>query len=84
MCNYIKYDLLDKGFVSSPNHGDFWEWYIDDELKNEGETLKRISPLSVDGVDLTERKWSYEKFNIKFYLQSYFSIVAEKSIYRIY
>ena len=77
LCNFVKYNLLDKGFVSSPKPGDFWEWYIDDGLRSEGETLKKISPLSVDGVDFTEKKWSYEKFDVKFYLQSYFSIVAE-------
>ena len=77
LCNLIKHDLLNKGFVSSPKHGDFFEWYVDENLKNEGKKLKEISPLSVDGVDFTERKWSYEKFDVKYYLQSYFSIVAE-------
>ena len=74
---FIKDKLLDKGFVSFPKYGDFFEWWIDEGLKDEGETLKKISPLSVDGVDLNEKKWSYEKFDVKYYLQSYFSIVAE-------
>ena len=73
-----KYNVLDKGYVSFPRQDDFWKFEtFNGDLKSYEDSLFSKLPLEIDGVELNEKKWSYEKFDNKFYLDSYFQIIAD-------
>ena len=73
-----KYGALDKGYVSFPTQEDFWKFETyNGELKPYENSLFSKLPLKIDKVKLNEKKWSYEKFDNKFYLDSYFQIIAD-------
>ena len=80
--NLEKYGFLEKGFVSFPEDGQFWNWGISEtdfhnKLYPFMESLRKKLPLKIDDVQLKDKKWSYELFDNNFYLKSYFQIVAE-------
>ena len=45
-------------------------------VESERESLEKKMPLVIDRKDLSDVKYSYEKFDIKYYLDSYFQIVT--------
>jgi len=73
-----KHNLLNKGYVSFPKEDDFWKFEThNEELKPYEDSLFSKLPLKIDNIQLGKRKWSYEKFDNRFYLNSYFQIVTE-------
>tara|TARA_B100000029_G_scaffold469905_1_gene508251 strand:- start:3720 stop:5087 length:1368 start_codon:yes stop_codon:yes gene_type:complete len=85
-----KYNLLDKGYVSFGNITEecktdpYTEWqvnlnweYYNKELKPYEKTLMKKLPLVIDRENLDELKYSFELFDISYYLNSYFQIVTE-------
>ena len=73
-----KHNLLNKGYVSFPKEDDFWKFKTyNGELKSYEDSLFSKLPLKIDNIQLDKKKWSYEKFDNKFYLNSYFQIVTE-------
>tara|TARA_R110000782_G_scaffold82936_2_gene162932 strand:- start:3775 stop:5100 length:1326 start_codon:yes stop_codon:yes gene_type:complete len=73
-----KYNFLSKGYVSFPEEKDFWKFETyNGELKPYEDSLFSKLPLKIDNIQLDKKKWSYEKFDNRFYLNSYFQIVAE-------
>jgi len=73
-----KHNLLDKGYVSFPKEDDFWKFETyNGELKSHEDSLFSKLPLKIDNIQLDKKKWSYEKFDNRFYLDSYFQIVTE-------
>ena len=67
--------LLDKGHVSFANNIDDWDWrdMVDEDTKI---SLEKKMPLCIDSDDLSKTKHSYDRFDIKYYLDSYFQIVT--------
>ena len=81
-----KNNFLEKGFVSFPRYGEFWEWDKNEiqynlpdleDLSPYKKSLKKKLPLKIDDRQMEDKKWSYEKFDNRFYLDSYFQIVTE-------
>ena len=73
-----KYNFLSKGYVSFPEEKDFWKFETyNGELKPHEDSLFSKLPLKIDNIQLDKKKWSYEKFDNRFYLNSYFQIVTE-------
>jgi hypothetical protein len=70
-----KYDLLDKGYVSFASGITSWNWK-DMVTESERKSLEKKMPLVIDRKDLSDSKYSYEKFDIKYYLDSYFQVVT--------
>ena len=70
-----KHNLLDKGYVSFANNISDWNWR-DMVTESERESLEKKMPLVIDRKDLSDAKYSYEKFEVKYYLDSYFQIVT--------
>lgn len=70
-----KNNLLDKGYVSFANNISDWDWR-DMITESERESLEKKMPLVIDRKDLSDAKYSYEKFEVKYYLDSYFQIVT--------
>ena len=68
-------NLLDKGYVSFANNISDWDWK-DMVTKSERESLEKKMPLVIDRKDLSDAKYSYEKFEVKYYLDSYFQIAT--------
>jgi hypothetical protein len=72
-----KHNLLDKGYVSFANKLKYpvlnWRDMV---LDNEEKSLEKKMPLVIDVEDLSTTKFSIEKFDIKYYLDSYFQIVT--------
>ena len=70
--------MLNKGYVSFPKEDDFWKFETyNGELKPHEDSLFSKLPLKIDDIQLDKKKWSYEKFDNRFYLDSYFQIVTE-------
>jgi hypothetical protein len=70
-----KNNLLDKGYVSfAPKISD-WDWK-NMVTESERKSLEKKMPLVIDRKDLSDAKYSYEKFDIKYYLDSYFQVVT--------
>ena len=70
-----KNNLLDKGYVSfAPKISD-WDWK-NMVTESERKSLEKKMPLVIDRKDLSDAKYSYEKFKIKYYLDSYFQVVT--------
>ena len=44
--------------------------------ESERKSLEKKMPLVIDRKDLSDAKYSYEKFEVKYYLDSYFQIVT--------
>ena len=81
-----KNNFLEKGFVSFPRYGEFWEWDKNEiqynlpdleDLSPYKKSLKKKLPLKIDDIQMEDKKWSYELFDNNFYLKSYFQIVTE-------
>ena len=73
-----KHNLLEKGYVSFPRKDTFWKFEtFRQDLKPYELSLYTKLPLSIDNIDLEEKKWSYELTNNNFYLDSYFQVVNE-------
>ena len=73
-----KHNLLSKGYISFPKHDEFWKLKtFNQKLKPYEDSLLSKLPLKIDNIQLNKRKWSYEKFDNRFYLNSYFQIVTE-------
>ena len=73
-----KHNLLEKGYVSFPRKDAFWKFEtFRQDLKPYELSLYTKLPLSIDNIDLEEKKWSYELTNNNFYLDSYFQVVNE-------
>ena len=81
-----KNNFLEKGFVSFPRYGEFWEWDKNEieynlpdreDLSLYKKSLIQKLPLRIDDIELLDKKWSYERFDNNFYLKSYFQIVTE-------
>ena len=70
-----KNNLLDKGYISFANNISDWNWK-DMVTKSETKSLEKKMPLVIDRKDLSDVKYSYEKFDVKYYLDSYFQIVT--------
>ena len=70
-----KHNLLDKGYVSFANNISDWNWR-DMVTESERESLEKKMPLVIDRKDLSDAKYSYEKFEVKYYLDSYFQIAT--------
>lgn len=70
-----KNNLLDKGYVSFANNILDWDWR-DMVTEDEKKSIERRLPLKIDKDDLSDSKYSYEEFEIKYYLDSYFQIVC--------
>ena len=70
-----KNNLLDKGYVSFANNISDWNWR-DMVTELERESLEKKMPLVIDRKDLSDAKYSYEKFEVKYYLDSYFQIAT--------
>ena len=70
-----KNNLLDKGYISFANNISDWNWK-DMVTKSETKSLEKKMPLVIDRKDLSTTKFSIEKFDIKYYLDSYFQIVT--------
>ena len=70
-----KNNLLDKGYVSFANNISDWDWK-DVVTKSEKKSLEKKLPLTIDLNDLSQSKHSFDKFDIKYYLDSYFQIVT--------
>ena len=75
-------NFLKDGFFSFPKIEDFNQFgYKFDtsitELKPYVSKFIKSLPYKIDGVNFTQKKWSYEKFDVEYYLQSYFSIICE-------
>ena len=70
-----KHNLLDKGYVSFANKITDWDWK---EMVTEKErvSFEKKMPLVIDEKDLSNTKYSYEKFDVKYFLDSYFQIVT--------
>ena len=70
-----RHNLLDKGYVSFANKITDWDWK---EMVTEKEriSLEKKMPLVIDEKDLSNTKYSYEKFDVKYFLNSYFQIVT--------
>ena len=72
-----KHNLLDKGYVSFANKlkypGLNWRDMVSDY---EEKSLEKKMPLVIDVEDLSTTKYSYEQFDVKYYLDSYFQIVT--------
>jgi hypothetical protein len=72
-----KNNLLDKGYVSFANNIEDPNWNWKDMVtKSETKSLEKKMPLVIDRKDLSDAKYGYEKFDIKYYLDSYFQIVT--------
>jgi len=70
-----KNNLLDKGYVSFANNISDWDWrHL--VVESERESLEKKMPLVIDRKDLSDAKYSYEKFEVKYYLDSYFQIAT--------
>ena len=74
----FKNRILDKGYVSFPKKNAFWkfETYYQD-LKPYELKFFDVLPLTIDDIDLEEKKWSFELTSNNFYLDSYFQVVNE-------
>jgi len=72
-----KNKLLDKGYVSFANNikDSTFNWR-DMVLDYEEKSLEKKMPLVIDVEDLSTTKYSYEQFDVKYYLDSYFQIVT--------
>ena len=70
-----KHNLLDRGYVSFANKITDWDWK---EMVTEKErvSFEKKMPLVIDEKDLSNTKYSYEKFDVKYFLDSYFQIVT--------
>jgi len=68
-------NLLDKGYISFANNIEDWDWR-DMVSVPEKESLEKKLPLVIDLEDLSDSKHSYDKFNVRYYLDSYFQIVT--------
>ena len=77
MISLYKHDLLEKVmFISKKRWILKFETFRQD-LKPYELSLYTKLPLSIDNIDLEEKKWSYELTNNNFYLDSYFQVVNE-------
>ena len=70
-----KNNLLDKGYISFANNISDWNWK-DMVTESERKSLEKKMPLVIDRKDLSDAKYSYEKVDIKYYLDSYFQVVT--------
>ncbi|MBC8428600.1 hypothetical protein H8D04_01815 [bacterium] len=70
-----KHNLLDRGYISFANKITDWDWK---EMVTEKErvSFEKKMPLVIDEKDLSNTKYSYEKFDVKYFLDSYFQIVT--------
>ena len=70
-----KNNLLDKGYVSFANNIEDWDWR-DMVTETEKKSLEKKIPLTIDLKDLSHSKHSFDKFDVKYYLDSYFQITT--------
>ena len=70
-----KHNLLEKGYVSFANKITDWDWR-DMVSEEEKTSLEKKMPLVIDNPDLSLVKHSYDVFDIKYFLDSYFQIVT--------
>ena len=70
-----KHNLLDKGYVSFANKITDWDWkeMVSEEEKT---SLEKKMPLVIDNPDLSLCKHSYDVFDVRYFLDSYFQIVT--------
>jgi hypothetical protein len=71
-----KNNFLDKGYISFANNISDWDWKDMVQDESERKSLEKKMPLVIDRKDLSDAKYSYEKFEVKYYLDSYFQIVT--------
>jgi hypothetical protein len=70
-----KHNLLDKGYVSFANKITDWDWKKM-VTKEEQLSLEKEMPLVIDNPDLSLCKHSYDVFDVRYFLDSYFQIVT--------